>query len=491
MRTWGALVLLLGAVGLGACGFQANEAGETTQEITIGFLGGASLQDELSGQVLVPIALSAIAPDLVSVHYRFTGGDANNGTDYVGSDNLLTIPPGATEATIPLTILQDAMEENSETIELTLSDPTNALLGVSKHTITISSNILPRVTFTTDVSNDMEAVSPTLAIELTMSSQDTVSVDYVVSGTAQSGADFTLTGGTVTFPPGVTSKELALPIIDDALDEFDESVLVTMTNSSNVVVGIRASHEHAIIDDDLQPTVSFAAATQAKAENTNTVDLVIQLSAPSGKPIMVNVVPGTAPTIAASSGVDFTFPATTTLMFAPGQTQQTFTVTLIDDTTDEFDEGFAAALTVQLGDNVDLGPTASDVVTITDNDNPPTVQFTTATAQVDEGSSGPTSYPYAVTLSAASAKPITIPITFAGSEATDPGDYSVTGNPIQIAPGETTGAVTLVVVGDTVRETASGGTKRIDLAIAANNVLTNVARAGANITRTLTIRDDD
>lgn len=474
--------------GVAGCGFQAPDADPNEMVTSVGFLATTSLQDEASGTINIAVALNAPTSDLVSVRYAFSGGTATNGLDYTGSDNTLTIPPGATDAKIPVTILPDGLEEEAETIEITLSDPTNAQLGTSEHTITISRDILPRVNFTTPSSMTDEGTSPTLAMSLDMPSTMTITVDYVITGTASAGTDYTLTQGTVTFPAGTTEKELPLQVTDDALDEFDENMLVTLTSSSNVVVGTAASHDHMILDNDAPPTVAFLNATQSKAENGGTIDLVVKLSAPSGKPIMVDLAAGPAPAIAATSGVDYTYPTAMTLMFPAGTTQQTLTVTLNDDTIDEFDEAFTTNLAVQATYNVTLGTTTSNVATITDNDPLPTVDFTTASDTVNEGDTGTTPYVYTVTLSAASAKPITVPITL-GGDASAPSDYTITGNPISIAPGATSGSITVNVVGNKTKETSSGGTKTVTMTIPQNG-LTNVARGNQN-SRTLTIRDDD
>ena len=453
----------------------------------MGFLSSTSLQDELSGTVMVPVAVDPPAGDLVTVHYRFTGGSATNGPDYQGSDNALTIPPGATDAKIPVTINADNLEEDSETIEIELSDATGAALGTSRHTITISADILPRVNFTLPSSASDETSSPQLFLALDAPSTVDVSVDYVVNGTASAGLDHTLTQGTVSFPAGMTGKSILMPITDDALDELDENVLVTLTSSSNVVVGAVASHDHSILDNDLPPTVAFMLTQQAKAENTNTVDVVVQLSAPSGKPISVDVVAGTSPIIAASLGVDYSFPTAQTLTFAPGEVTKTFTVTLIDDVTDEFDEGFGLALANPV--NVTVAQGTADLVTITDDDPLPTVSIITASQTVSEGNVDDTDYPYVVSIDTASAKPIQVQFVFTGSDATTPGDYSVIGDPVSIAPGATTGTLTIRVVADTIRETNSGGTEEVHIAIAPNGSLTNVVRGGTN--KVLTIKDDD
>lgn len=470
---------------LAGCGFSQGVHGDGHGAATVGFLASTSLQDELSGSIMLPIALDAPAGGVVTVHYRFSGGTAMNGPDYQGSDNTISIPPGATEGMIPLTINEDGMEEPSETIEIALSDPTNAVLGTSRHTITISSDILPRVNFTVPTSAADETSSPTLVLSLDGPSTSEVSVDYVVNGTATAGLDFALTQGTAAFPPGTTTQSIALPVMDDALDEFDENVLVTLTSSSNVVVGAAASHDHSILDNDQPPGVAFSQTQQSKGENTNTLEVGVQLSGPSGKPITVDVAQGPSPAIAAALGEDFALPASATLTFAPGEVSKTFVVTLLDDTTDEFDEGFSLVFANAM--NVTPSATA-DQVTLTDNDPLPTVSVTTASRDVSEGDQD-ANYPYVVTIDRASAKPIEVVFSFAGGDANNPDDYTVIGEPVQIAPGMTTGTVTIRVRGDNIRENNSNGTEEVHIAIGANAALTNVQRGGN--TRVLKIFDDD
>lgn len=487
MRSLAALVAA--AAALTGCGFEAPNYGEDGQPITVGFLATASLQDEASGAVTIPVGLNGPAEELVSVRYRFTGGTATNGADYVGSDNTLTIPPGATEAKIPLTINMDALEEQAETIKVELSDPVGALLGTSQHTVTISRDILPRVKFESNSSQADEATSPVLRVSLDVASEIQVSVDYVITGTASASSDYTLPAGTLVFPPGVMTKDLSVPVTDDALDEFDEDFLVTLTSSTNVVVGSVASHDHTIVDNDLEPTVGFQTATQSRSENGLVVAVTVKLSAPSGKPIKVDLSPGAAAvTDAASNGSDYIF-TPVQLKFDPGQTQQTTNILILDDNTDENDEDFTAVLSVQTGYNVTLGPIATETITITDDDNPPSVEFADQSVIVNEGDSGTTPVNFDVQLSRASAKPITIPIVITGN-ASEGSDYTITGNPITIAPGQTTGRITVNVVGDTTRETASNGTEDVILSIPSTG-LTNVTRGGNNTTRFVTIKDDD
>ncbi|MCW0483263.1 T9SS type A sorting domain-containing protein [Prolixibacteraceae bacterium A06] len=77
-----------------------------------------------------------------------------------------------------------------------------------------------------------------LAIKLSKAAASTISADILpVAGDALSGEDFTLSGTTVVFQPGETSKTVSVDVIGDA--DFDELVAFRISNVTNAVPGAR------------------------------------------------------------------------------------------------------------------------------------------------------------------------------------------------------------------------------------------------------------
>ena len=69
------------------------------------------------------------------------------------------------------------------------------------------------------------------AVTLSRASAATVTVDYATSDeTAAAGADYTATAGTLTFLAGETAKTVAVPVIDDVVDEGTETLTLTLAN---------------------------------------------------------------------------------------------------------------------------------------------------------------------------------------------------------------------------------------------------------------------
>jgi len=214
-------------------------------------------QEEVT-DVKIEVVLSEASPVEVMVEYKVTGGTAVQGVDYNLTDGFLTFQPGETSKTISIQIIDDTVKEEDKTIAVTLSNPLNAVLGTNKtFTYTILDDDTVLVGFTSPTSSDFENVSPVvLEVKLSKAAQETVTVNYTVSGTATGkGVDYTLPEETLTFAPGETSKKIIIAITDDALPEPDKTVVVTLVlpENSEAKLGKFSSHTHWILDDDGPP----------------------------------------------------------------------------------------------------------------------------------------------------------------------------------------------------------------------------------------------
>lgn len=63
-------------------------------------------------------------------------------------------------------------------------------------------------------------------------------VSYTVSGTASAGSDYSALSGTVTFGVGETTQTIELAVSGDATCETDETVIVTLTTTSDALATI-------------------------------------------------------------------------------------------------------------------------------------------------------------------------------------------------------------------------------------------------------------
>ncbi len=112
---------------------------------------------------------------------------------------------------------------------------------------------LPNIAFSNTASSGLESVSSaSLQVELSAASASDVTVDYAVTGTAAgSGTDYALANGTLTITAGNTTSSITIAsIVDDVLDESDESVIITLSNPVNATLGTNTEYTYIITDND-------------------------------------------------------------------------------------------------------------------------------------------------------------------------------------------------------------------------------------------------
>jgi hypothetical protein len=278
------------------------------------------------------------------------------------------------------------------------------------------------------------------------SSAGTVSVNYATSdGSATAGSDYTNTSGTLTFADGVTSQSLSVPIANDALDEPDETVNLTLSSpQGGASLGMRTSATLNITDDDAPPSLSIndVSITEGDSGMSNAV-FTVTLSAASGQMAMVNYATADA---TATTPADYQ-PASGTLTFSPGETARIVTVRVRSDTLDEPDETFLVNLSNPINASVADG---QGVGTIADDDPLPSLSVNDVT--MAEGDAGTVSAVFTVSLSAASGKTVATNYATADLTALAGGDYQQASGTLNFAAGELTKTVAVLVNGDTSKE---------------------------------------
>ena len=217
--------------------------------------------DESVSSKDLTIDLSAAYSQNITVDYAVTGTATGSGTDYTLANGTLTISAGSTTGTITITdIIDDTLDEENETVIVTLSNPNNAILGSDNtHTYTINDNDnLPAIDFNiTSSESDEPSSSISITVDISEVSGRQISVDYQLTGTATgSGIDHDLENGTLTIDPGENTGILIIPnIIDDDLAEDDETIIITLSNPTNAILGDDNIYTHTISanDDDKRP----------------------------------------------------------------------------------------------------------------------------------------------------------------------------------------------------------------------------------------------
>src|SRR5213075_1956958 len=209
------------------------------------------------------VTLSAASPQSITIDYTTANGTATAPVDYVANSGTLTFPANSTTPqTVTIVVNGDNIDEIDETFTVNLSNPVHATIANGTGTGTITDNDNPpSVAFCLASSSGAESVTPAnLVVALSAISGKTVTVDYAVTGGTATGGgvDYTLASGTLSFAPGVTNRNIALAVVNDALNELNETVLVTLTNPTNTTLGAITTHTYTVTDDDPPPTVTLS-----------------------------------------------------------------------------------------------------------------------------------------------------------------------------------------------------------------------------------------
>ena len=279
-------------------------------------------------------------------------------------------PAGLITAQIVFEIEDDFMVEGDETIILELSNPSEGFIGSdTTHLFTINDNDNPRsAQFTVASGSGDENTTPALVnVELSAAhpTKDLKIAYRVTGGTASgSGEDYSLDPDTLLIPAGNTSGSISIDIIDDLMDEPDETIIIelTGTGSLDVNLGANTTHTYTITDNDDPPEIQFTTPASSGAESFQTVALNLELSTASGKDIQfdLDVSGGTA-----TNGTDYSFtPLTITL--PAGSTSWTEQFMVVDDLTEEASETIVFSLSNLI--NVQAGGNPDHTYTILDDD---------------------------------------------------------------------------------------------------------------------------
>ncbi|MCP5503482.1 MAG: hypothetical protein H7A25_26520, partial [Leptospiraceae bacterium] len=399
----------------------------------LAFDSTSASDSEANTSVNIPVSLTGPQSASVTVNYSVTAGTASgSGTDYTLRDGTLTFSAGETTKNITLAITNDTLSELDETIEITLSNPTNASLGANTaFTYTIQDNDAPLLAFdSTSASGSEATTSVNIPVSLSGPQSASVTVNYsVTAGTASgSGTDYTLSDGTLTFSAGETTKNITLAITNDTLSELDETIEITLSNPNNASLGVNTAFTYTIQDNDA-PQLAFDSSSASGSEATTSVNIPVSLTGPQSASVTVNysVTAGTA----SGSGTDYTL-SDGTLTFSAGETTKNIVLAITNDTLSELDE--TIEITLSNPNNASLGANTAFTYTIQDNDAP-LLAFDSTSAS---GSEATVSVNIPVSLSGPQSGAISIDYAISGGSATGSGtDYTLSSGTLLFNPGET------------------------------------------------------
>lgn len=353
---------------------------------TLQFSSPTASVGEGTAALNLTVQRSGATSGTASVSWAAANGTALAGTDF-GAAGSGTQPSGTLNwaagdgaaKTLSIPILNDTVSEGAKTFSVALSNPVGT--GVA-----IGSNAAVAVTLTDNDSGVMFGSATYSVGEGTKSIVVTVqragvataaaSVRWAAAnGTATAGQDFGTAGSTV-LPSGIVSwlagdalaKSIAIPIINDTLNEGSETFTLSLNTPTGASLGAQSTATVTIVDNDAPAAteVRFSQAKYVVLEGTPSISLTVNradLGGGFGTSASVRYT-ATAGTALATS--DFTAAAGTLAWAAGDSTSRTITVPIANDTVAESPETFRVVLSTPVG--VGVGTPEATVLILDDDE---------------------------------------------------------------------------------------------------------------------------
>ena len=391
------------------------------------------------------VTLSASSGRAVTVDYATANDSAAAPGDYAATSGGLTFNPGETTRTVTVNVNGDLLNEVTERFFLNLTNPTNAGLpdGQAFGTITDDDGT-PAISINDVTVGESNASGASFSVNLSSASGQTVTVDYATAnGTAISPADYTAGNDTVTFSPGQTSRTVTVPVVNDLLDEDDETFLVNLTNAQHATIGDPQA-TGTITDNDGLPALSVNDVTVDEGNSgTVTATFTVSLNVPERAECDRRL--RDRRRIGAGAGR------------LPGGDRPAHLHAWTDDEDGQRDgqrrsprRGERDVLSQSLERGQRDALRRFGVGTITDDDATPTLSVDDVT--VLEGDTGTVPAIFTVSLSAPSGRAVSVAYATANNTANAPADYLAANGTLNFAAGETTKTVTVTVNGEDLNE---------------------------------------
>lgn len=418
-------------------------------------------------------------------------GGTVNASDFTALTGSVTILAGQTTADIPVTVLNDAIVEGTETLAVTLTGFSSGASGVAlgaavEASLDISDDDTATVVIA-KINDGAETNSPANGLfrvtQSAASSTNTV-VTYTVGGTATSDLDYTVLTGSVTITAGQTTADIPVVVVNEARVEATETVSVTLTGftarDADISLGTTVSANLDITDNDTGNVVIEQVNNGMETGlPANANFRVIQNAMSSSDTVVTYTVGGTA-----TNGSDYTT-LTGSVTIPAGSMTVTIPVEVLNDSIVEELETVSLTLTgfTARDPDISLGATLTASAVISDDD----VAAVTI-AKINDGAetNSPSNGLFRVTQSASSSTDTVVSYSTGGSAASG-SDYTALTGTVTIAAGQTTADINVAVLNDTTVE----GTETVIVTLTGFTAGDTGIALGATATATANITDND
>jgi hypothetical protein len=393
-------------------------------------------------RISLPAGYTASAP--VTANYNITG-TATAGADYTALSGTVIIPAGQNSVAVPVSVTDDQIIENTETVIMTLTGGTstgftytasatngNATLNITDNDNT-PANLLLSVIRTADAAEPSANGEFRISLPTGVSVAENVTVSYTITGTATNGIDYTNLTGTVVIPANQNSVVIPATVTNDQIIEGTETVIMTLNSGASANFNFTVSTTNGtasmdLEDDDKSPVALVLNITKTTDGAEPSTNAAFSISLPAGytasQDITVNyTVAGTA-----ASGTDYGVIGNSIVLPA-GQNSVNLPVVVKDDKVIENTETVIVTLTGGTSTSFNLvasSTNGSATADITDDEASNPVNLVLGITQTTNAAEPSTNGDFNVSLPAGitASEDITVSYTVAGTAAAG-ADYTL------------------------------------------------------------------
>ena len=374
--------------------------------------------DKVEGDVFdVTVTLDeAFVETTLSLPITVTAHGGATEADYTLSPDELVFAPGDTSRTFTVTVVDDIIDDDGESITLSFDD-LHILPGGTDETAAIALGDDDFPVLTVEYGQDSQDVDEgeTVQVTVRLSAIPEREVSIPITATGQAGAvaaDYNVPTS-VTFAEDETENTVAFMAVEDDDDDDDETVklgFATANLPERITAGTR-SETTLKIGDTNDPTVTVMfPQTSYTVDEGGTQQVTVTVSA---DPERAMIIPITATPQGTASAADYSVSPSVTFTDG-GALSQTFTIAGAQDQIDDDNETVTLGLGTMPDPRVSAGTPDEATVTINDDDTAD-ILFSPLEPAVTEAD--PDGGEYAVTLATEPTVEVTVTIT--GDAGTD------------------------------------------------------------------------
>ncbi|MBD2620888.1 endo-1,3-1,4-beta-glycanase ExsH [Microcystis flos-aquae FACHB-1344] len=226
----------------------------------------SSVTEDGTSNLVYTFTRTGVTTNALTVNYTL-GGTATLNTDYTrtGTTNTVTFAANSSTATVTVDPTADTIVEPDETVILTLAAGTGYTIGTATAvTGTITNDDFSKLSINNITVVEGQNSNAILTVTVDNPNPQQISVNYTTAPVnATANVDYTSKTGTITIAPNTSTATISIPILNDNLNEANETFAINLSNPVNATL----SNNQGIVTISDTLTANVTTTLPANVEN--------------------------------------------------------------------------------------------------------------------------------------------------------------------------------------------------------------------------------